>query len=142
MTGNGTQGKGDEAAQEFQARIDQASKQINDELADIRLQLLELRNDLALRAASAKERVAGELKAAAARVRQEGQKNEDTEAVQRMSDLADRLDATAAYLDEHSLEEIGDEVTLKAQANVWQVVGIAFLIGLILGFLLGSGKRR
>ncbi len=144
MADNGTpiEERVEEIAEDVRARVDQAAEQARADLADVQAQMRELRRDLVNRALLAKDKVVEELQRAADRIRREVEGVEDPRAKQRADELAAELERTAAYLEDHTFEDISKEVTQAAQANVWQSLGIAFLLGLVLGLLIGGMRRR
>ncbi|MBN2469294.1 MAG: hypothetical protein JXN59_01120 [Anaerolineae bacterium] len=130
-----------EAADELRARVEALAEQSQIDLADVQEQIQELRQQFVARADTAKGRIAAELQHAAARIWDDLEGLEDDRVKQRAADLARELDRSAGYLQEHTLEEMGQDVTESAQENVWQALGIAFLLGFLLGLVVGSSRR-
>lgn len=131
----------EEIAEDMRVRMGEVAEQARAELAGVQDQMADLRVQVAERAVSAKERLVAEMLNAAVRIRQEAEKAEEEEVQLRAADLAHELERSAAYLETHTFEEIGDDVTEVAQEHVWRALGIAFIIGLVLGLLIGSSRR-
>jgi len=128
--------------EDMRARLDQAAAEARVDLADVQAEMRELRRELVNRALLAKDRVVEELQRTAEHLRHEVEGVEDVGAQQRAAELAAELERTATYLEDHTFEDISQNMTQVAQANIWQSLGIAFLLGLVLGLLLGGMRRR
>lgn len=128
-------------AEDMRTRMSEVAEQAGLDLAGVQEQMADLRVQVAERAAVAKDRLVTEMVNAASRIRQEADKAEDQDDQKRALDLAYELERSAAYLEAHTFEEIGDDVTETAQEHVWKALGIAFIIGLVLGLIIGSSRR-
>ncbi len=122
-----TEDRGRAAAEETRAEVEQRMR--------------ELGRELKVRATDVKNRAAAEFNLAAERIRAEAHQTGDQEAIQRANQIATGLERAATYLNSRSLDQIGEDVAHTAQQNIWQSLGIAFVAGLILGLLLGGGRR-
>lgn len=60
----------------------------------------------------------------------------DTEARERTKDVMNKLEVAAEYLEEHSVEDMEADAKEVVTQNVWLSLAIAFLVGVILGWLL------
>ena len=129
-------------AEDVRARVGEATDQARAELADVQARMRELRREMVSRAMAVKDRAVEELQSAAQRIRREAEEVGDAEVVSKASELAEGLERTASYLDRQNLEQFGREVTQTAQQNVWQVLGIAFIIGLTVGLLVGIMSKQ
>ena len=58
------------------------------------------------------------------------------------SHVVEDLERTARYLDTRNLEKVGEEITVAVKSNPWQVIGLAFGVGLAIGLLVGLLRRR
>ena len=147
ITENGTreeipaESRVEQLTEEVRARIEAVAEQANIDLGDVQMQMRELGQQVAERAATAKERIVVELRNLSTRIVDELDGIEDEESRLRAASLARELDRSANYLEDHTLEEVGQDVTETAQQNVWQALGIAFFIGLLVGLIIGSSRR-
>jgi len=142
---DGTQGveeNVEQIAQDVRSRVEQATEQAREELADVQGQLRGLRRDLVNRALTVKDRVVEELMSAAQRIRHEAQESQDAATVDKAAELAEDLERTARYLDTKNLEKVGEEINVAVKSNPWQVIGLAFGVGLVIGLLIGLLRRR
>ncbi len=142
---DGTQGveeNVEQIAQDVRSRVEQATEQAREELADVQDQLRGLRRELVNRALTAKDRVVEELMSAAQRIRHEAQESQDAATVDKAAELAEDLERTARYLDTKNLEKVGEEINVAVKSNPWQVIGLAFGVGLLIGLLVGLLRRR
>jgi len=142
---DGTQGveeNVEQIAQDVRSRVEQATEQAREELAAVQDQLRGLRRELVNRALTAKDRVVEELMSAAQRIRHEAQESQDAATVDKAAELAEDLERTARYLDTKNLEKVGEEINVAVKSNPWQVIGLAFGVGLLIGLLVGLLRRR
>ncbi len=141
---DGTQGvEGvEQIAQDVKARVEQATEQAREELADVQGQLRGLRRELVNRALTAKDRVVEELMSAAQRIRHEAEESQDAATLDKAAELAEDLERTARYLDTKNLEKVGEEINVAVQRSPWQMIGVAFMVGLVIGLLVGLLRRR
>lgn len=56
---------------------------------------------------------------------------------QRADDLAGGLEKTANYLNSRTVEDMGKDATEVVKENPWQTIGVIFIIGMIIGLILG-----
>jgi len=95
--------------------------------------------DLADNANKVRQTVADQLKDAVSKIQDEVDKsggNWDEEAQKRTKDVISKLENAADYLEKHSVEQIEAEAKEVVQENVWVSLAIAFVVGLILGWIL------
>lgn len=88
-----------------------------------------------------KDGAADSLLKAAENIRREAVKGGNDEVIRQAHRLARGMEKAAVYLDSHTFDQIGLEATETVKENPWQALGIAFIIGLIIGLLLNSGHR-
>jgi ElaB/YqjD/DUF883 family membrane-anchored ribosome-binding protein len=100
----------------------------------------EVKREVYAKAEEIRKEAAKKLNAAAENIRKEVRENDvDAEAIAKADEIADHLEKTAQYLNDHSLEQMGQDATEVVQNNPWQAVLIAFVIGFIVAMLL---RRR
>jgi ElaB/YqjD/DUF883 family membrane-anchored ribosome-binding protein len=100
----------------------------------------EMRREVYARAEEIRKEAAKKLNVAAENIRKEMRENEaDEEAIAKVDEIAGHLERTAQYLNDNSLEEMGKDATQAVQANPWQALLVAFIIGFVVGMLL---RRR
>jgi ElaB/YqjD/DUF883 family membrane-anchored ribosome-binding protein len=100
----------------------------------------EAKREVYARAEEIRKEAAKKLNTAAENIRKEVRENDvDPEAIAKADEIAAHLEKTAQYLNDHSLEQMGQDATEAVQNNPWQAVLIAFVIGFIVAMLL---RRR
>jgi ElaB/YqjD/DUF883 family membrane-anchored ribosome-binding protein len=87
-----------------------------------------------------KEAASNSLLNAAENIRREAVKGGNEEAIRQAHRLARSMEKAAVYLDSHTFDQIGEAATETVKENPWQSLGIAFIIGLIIGLLFSSGR--
>ncbi len=87
-----------------------------------------------------KESASGSLLTAAENIRREAVKGGNDEVVRQAHKLARSMEKAAVYLDSHTFEQIGSDAAETVRENPWQALGIAFIIGLIIGLLANSNR--
>jgi ElaB/YqjD/DUF883 family membrane-anchored ribosome-binding protein len=87
-----------------------------------------------------KETASTSLLNAAESIRREAVKGGNEDVVRQAHKLARSMEKAAVYLDSHTFEQIGTDAAETVRENPWQALGLAFIVGLILG-LLASGNR-
>ena len=92
------------------------------------------------RANTVKDAAADSLRSAAASIRQEIGKVENSELAQQAEQLARGMEKTAQYLSDRSFEQIGSDVTETVRRNPWRALGFAFFMGVITGIILGNER--
>ncbi|HLY28916.1 MAG TPA: DUF883 C-terminal domain-containing protein, partial [Aggregatilineales bacterium] len=88
-----------------------------------------------------KESAADSLLSAAENIRREALKSANDDLIRNAHTLSRSMEKAALYLDGHTFEQISDEATEVVRENVWQSVGIVFVVGLLIGLLMNSGNR-
>ena len=87
-----------------------------------------------------KEAVKG-LNSAAATLRREAREAHANREVQEsVNQIAHGLEKTATYLNKHSYEDMGEDVSRTVKGNPLRSIAIVFVIGLIVGLLLRGGN--
>jgi ElaB/YqjD/DUF883 family membrane-anchored ribosome-binding protein len=104
----------------------------------------EVRREMYARAEEIRKEAAKKLNTAAETIREEvrGQEAVDAEAIARADEVAAQLEKTAHYLNDHTLEQMGEDATEVVVKNPWQAVIVALVIGLVMGLILGGGRRK
>ena len=87
-----------------------------------------------------KEAASDSLLTAAESIRREALKGGNEEIIRQAHTLARSMEKAALYLDSRTFEQIGQDATEVVKDNPWQSIGIVFIIGLVLGLLLNSGR--
>lgn len=100
----------------------------------------EIRREVYARAEEIRKDAAKRLNEAAENIRKEMRENgADDDAVAKVDEIAGHLEKTAQYLTDNTLEDMGKEATEIVQANPWQALLVAFVIGFIVAMFL---RRR
>lgn len=100
----------------------------------------ELRREALAAADEIRKEAAKKLNAAAEAIRKEVREKEaDQDAVEKADEVASRLEKTAHYLDDHTVEQMTEDATTVVVENPWRAVLVALVIGVILGMIL---RRR
>jgi ElaB/YqjD/DUF883 family membrane-anchored ribosome-binding protein len=89
-------------------------------------------------AEAARSTVAKRLSEAATTIRGEIDENKelDEEARKRATSLVDRLDNAADYLENNTFDQMEDDARSAVSENPWRAILIAFVFGLVVGWLL------
>ena len=87
-----------------------------------------------------KETASNSLLGAAESIRREAVKGGNEETIRYAHQLARSMEKAAVYLDSHTFDQISDAAAAPIKENPWQSLGIAFIVGLILGLLLNVGR--
>ncbi len=101
----------------------------------------EIRRTMRQAAHNVKEAAANSLLSAAENIRLEAVKSGNSEAIQQAHQLARGMEKAAVYLDSHTLDQMGDDVAQSVSQNPWQWLAIVFVVGMLLGRMLGGGRR-
>ncbi len=106
--------------------------------------MAEARRAMRENADTAKDKASDALLNAADTIRTEALKGGNDEMIRQAGQLSRGIEKAALYLDSHTLDQIGEEATEMVKQNMWQTLGLAALIGLLLGMILGGnrGDRR
>lgn len=100
----------------------------------------ELRREALATADEIRKEAAKKLNVAAESIRKEVRDKEvDEEAIERADEVALRLEKTAHYLNDHTVEQMTEDATTVVVENPWRAVVVALVIGIILGMIL---RRR
>jgi len=89
-------------------------------------------------AAIAKEKASDSLLTAADAIRAESLKHDNEELRNQAQTLARGMEKTALYLDSRTLDQMSSDATEVVKQNVWQTLGIVFVLGLLLGLIFGG----
>lgn len=82
------------------------------------------------------------LNSAAERIRHEAHEAKASEEVRSSADkVAKGLEKAAVYLRRHSLEDVGDDMTVAVKRRPWRNMAIVFGAGLLIGLALRGGDR-
>jgi len=111
---------------------EEMAKEAQENLQDLGRTLTENANKLRLG-------IVDQLKEAMGAIQKEMDDNSgtwDVEARERTKDVMNKLEVAAEYLEEHSVEDLEAEAKEVVTENVWVSLVIAFLVGLVLGWLL------
>ena len=101
----------------------------------------EVRREALEKADEIRKEAAKKLNAAAEAIRKEVREkaNADEEAVERADEVATHLEKTATYLNNNTIEQMGEDATEVVTRNPWQAVLIALIIGVVIGLII---KRK
>ena len=109
---------------------------------DAARELREFGRQVRHKANDVKKDVVGRLYEAAETIRREareGGSNKEAEAA--ADNVARGLERTAHYLSRHSVEDMGEDVERAVKRSPMRALGIAFVVGLVVGLLLRGSDR-
>ncbi len=87
-----------------------------------------------------KESAADSLLSAAENIRREALKSGNDDIVRNAHTLSRSMEKAALYLDSHTFDQISDDATEVVRENVWQSMGVVFILGLLIGLLMGGDR--
>ncbi len=87
-----------------------------------------------------KEGASTSLLNAAESIRREAVRGGNEDVIRQAHKLARSMEKAAVYLDSHTFDQIGSDAAETVRENPWQSLGIAFIIGLIIGLLAGGNR--
>lgn len=121
----------------------QAKETANQVSSDASHAAADARRSMRDTAYTTKEKASDALLNAAEAMRQEALKGGSDEMIRQSQQLARGMEKAALYLDSHTLDQMGVDASETVRQNVWQTIGIVFVVGLLLGLLFGgSGRER
>ena len=115
--------------------VQNAAKDVSAEAAKA---IADARRTMRESATMAKEKASDSLLSAADAIRNESLKHENEEMQRQAQTLARGMEKTALYLDSRTLDQMSSDATEAVKQNVWQTLGIVFVLGLLLGLLFGG----
>ncbi len=119
------------------------SEKINEVAQDVTKELRELGRELRGRAEDVRKEVVKQLNSAATNIRKEVRdRGADTETQKRIDDVAKGLEKAAHYLNNHSVEHMGEQATKVVRRNPMRTMLIAFAVGFLLGIVLRGGDKK
>lgn len=119
-------------------QVGQTAAQISTEAAR---SATEARRAMRESAYAVKESAANALLSAAENIRREAVNSGSEDVIRQAHQLSRGMEKAAVYLDSRTLDQIGEDATEVIKENPWQTLGITFLIGLIIGLIMRSGRR-
>jgi ElaB/YqjD/DUF883 family membrane-anchored ribosome-binding protein len=117
--------------------VQQVANQVSAEAAKA---ISEARHAMRESATIAKEKASDSLLSAADAIRNEAIKHENEELQHQAQTLARGMEKTALYLDSRTLDQMSSDATEVVKQNIWQTLGVVFLLGLLLGLVFGGGR--
>ncbi|MBZ0300222.1 MAG: hypothetical protein K8J31_10790 [Anaerolineae bacterium] len=103
----------------------------------IEVDVNEVRREALEKADEIRKEAAKKLNTAAEAIRKEVRdKDADKEAVEKADEIATHLEKTATYLNNNTVEQMGEDATEVVVKNPWQSVMIALIIGVLIGLML------
>jgi len=130
------------AAENVQQTINTAGEKVQHTVAhvstDAGRNAAEARRAMRESAYTVKETASTSLLNAADNIRREALKSGNEEVVQQAQQIARSMEKAALYLDSHTFEQISSDATEIVRSNPWESIGVVFIIGLLLGLLLGD----
>ena len=110
---------------------------------DIRQDVKEFRREVRQRAEDVKKEAVKQINTRADAIRKEAREaGLEPEVVAQIDQMASNLEKAASYLNNHSVEQMGQDIDRAIDQNTGRVIIITLIIGFILGFLLRGGGRR
>ncbi len=119
------------------AEAEDAQEKTANSGAELGRKALKLADDARKESAKGLQKAADKLRS---EVRDDGDTDEDT--IKRVDDIANNLEKTALYLKETTVPEMEQQFQARVKAQPYQALLIAFVIGLVIGFLLPKPKLR
>jgi len=117
--------------------VQQVASQVSAEAAKA---IADARRLMRENATIAKEKASDSLLTAADAIRNEAIKHENEELQHQAQTLARGMEKTALYLDSRTLDQMSSDATEVVKQNMWQTLGVVFLLGLLLGLVFGGGR--
>lgn len=109
---------------------------------DIRKDVKELRREVRQKAEDVKKEAVKQINTSAETIRREAREaGLEPDVVAQIDQMASNLEKAAGYLNNRSLEQMGQDIDRTIDQNTGRVIMITLIIGFILGFLLRGGKR-
>ncbi len=131
-----------ESVQQTAAQVGtQARETVTQVGADAARAAADTRRAMRENAYTAKEKASDSLLTAAETLRREALKGSSDEMIRQSQQLARGMEKAALYLDSHTLDQMGEDASEVVRENVWQSIGIVFILGLLLGLLLGGSRH-
>lgn len=119
------------------------AERIQDAAQDVTKELGEVGRELRHKANEIRKEAVSQLNKAAESMRREVRANtEDSAAHKTADEVAKGLEKAAHYLNNRSLEQMGEEATKVVRRNPMRVMLIALGVGIILGLLLRGGDKK
>jgi ElaB/YqjD/DUF883 family membrane-anchored ribosome-binding protein len=128
----------DDAAKKADDMRQQVENTVEDTREEVEQRMAELRREAQARAEDVKREAAKQLSTAAETIRREARESGqvDSDALQRIDDVAVRLEKTANYLNSRSVQDISGDATKVVVRNPWRAVIVSFIVGFLLGLML------
>jgi Sec-independent protein translocase protein TatA len=102
----------------------------------------EFRREVRQRAEDVKREAVRQLNTRAEAIRKEAREaGLEPAAIAQMDEMAAGIEKAASYLNNRSLEQMGQDIDRTIDENTGRVLVITLLIGFVLGFLLRGGRR-
>jgi ElaB/YqjD/DUF883 family membrane-anchored ribosome-binding protein len=117
------------------------AEKVQDAAQDMSQDLRELGRELRQRANDARTQVVKQLFSAAEGIRKEAHEAKNDDVKRSADEVAKGLEKAAAYLNSHSLENMGEEAVRVVRRSPMRAVLVAFIIGLLLGMMLRGDKK-
>lgn len=115
---------------------------VQDVAQDVSAELREIGRELRSRANDVRKEAVKQLNTAAETIRKEArERGADDSTLKGADDVAKGLEKAAQYLNSHSVEQFGSETARVVRRNPLRALVIAFGVGLLMGILMGSGKK-
>lgn len=124
-------------------RTDQTLEQRAEKIAsEASESLRELKRSARVHADDVRKEAVKLLNSAAEKIRHEAHEEGTSEDVRVNADkIARGLEKASVYLRRHSLEDVGDDMTVAVKRNPWRNLAIAFGVGFFVGMLLRGGEH-
>ncbi len=109
---------------------------------EVKQEMTDFKREAYQKAEDVRKEAVKQLNNVAETIRREVRDNKaDNESVKRADEIAKRLEKTAHYLNNHSVDEMGEQATKVVTRNPWRAVIVALVIGLVMGLIMrGDGK--
>jgi ElaB/YqjD/DUF883 family membrane-anchored ribosome-binding protein len=119
--------------------VEERAEQIAAEAAD---NLRELKREAREQADVVRKDAVKLLNSAAEKIRQEVRDAKASDDVQQSVDkVATGLEKAALYLRRHSVDEVGDDMTVAVKRNPWRNLAIVFAVGVFFGLTMRNRKK-
>ncbi len=125
------------AVEDTRQAVETTAEQVNEQLGEFGRQARKKADDAKGEAVKGLNNIAETIR------REARENNADGDALKNADQLAANLEKAAQYLKTNSFEEIRDDVEEEIREKTFLLLGIAFVVGLVLGLILrGGGDRR
>jgi ElaB/YqjD/DUF883 family membrane-anchored ribosome-binding protein len=120
-----------------------AGEKVHDTTQEFSQDLNELGRELRVRANDIRKEAVKQLNTAADSIRKEVRESTDSSDAHKAADeVAKGLEKAATYLNNRTVEQMGEDATRVVRRNPMRMLFIAFVVGWLLGMMMRGGDKR